>query len=280
MAQKTKFVRIGVEGATTDGRKIERKWIEQMARRYSPATFGARVNLEHYRGVLPDGPFKAYGDVIALKASDITEGDLKGKLALYAQIDPTADLITLNKARQKVYTSMEVNPDFADTGEAYLVGLAVTDDPASLGTEMLTFASQATANPFAARKQSPGNLFSAAIEAELEFLDEEPTDADGRGLFTKVRELLFSSKAGTEAKFAETHKAVELLADNQRELAEQLAEFKGLPAEHKALKAAHDKLQGEYSALVAKLDKQPDPNFTQRPPATGAEGGGFELTDC
>jgi hypothetical protein len=32
---------------------------------------------------------------------------------------------------------MEVSTKFADTGKAYLVGLAATDDPASLGTEML-----------------------------------------------------------------------------------------------------------------------------------------------
>ncbi|GHL58540.1 hypothetical protein ECZU31_18150 [Escherichia coli] len=41
----------------------------------------------------------------------------------------------MNKAAQKVYTSMEIQPNFANTGKCYLVGLAVTDDPASLGTE-------------------------------------------------------------------------------------------------------------------------------------------------
>ncbi|MGK3600335.1 GPO family capsid scaffolding protein, partial [Escherichia coli] len=34
-----------------------------------------------------------------------------------------------------------------DTGKAYLVGLAATDDPASLGTEMLTFSASAAHNP-------------------------------------------------------------------------------------------------------------------------------------
>ena len=37
----------------------------------------------------------------------------------------------MNKAAQKVYTSMEIQPNFANTGKCYLVGLAVTDDPAS-----------------------------------------------------------------------------------------------------------------------------------------------------
>jgi hypothetical protein len=38
---------------------------------------------------------------------------------------------------------MEVSTSFADTGKAYLVGLAATDDPASLGTEMLQFSASA-----------------------------------------------------------------------------------------------------------------------------------------
>lgn len=78
---------------------------------------------------------KCYGDVVGLK----TEENAEGKLQLLAQIDPTDDLIKLNKERQKIYTSIECDPNFADTGEAYLVGLAVTDNPASLGTEMLVF---------------------------------------------------------------------------------------------------------------------------------------------
>ena len=35
---------------------------------------------------------------------------------------------------QKIYSSMEIMSNFADTGKAYLVGLAITDTPASLGT--------------------------------------------------------------------------------------------------------------------------------------------------
>jgi hypothetical protein len=35
-----------------------------------------------------------------------------------------------------------VHPSFADTGKAYLMGLACTDNPASLGTEMMKFCSR------------------------------------------------------------------------------------------------------------------------------------------
>ncbi|MCI0593460.1 GPO family capsid scaffolding protein, partial [Chromohalobacter sp.] len=134
-----KWFRIATEGATTDGRNISAAWLQQMADNFDPDTYGCRINLEHMRGMLPDGPFKSYGDVTALKA----EKGEDGKLQLLAAIDPTDDLKALNDKRQKVYTSMEVDPNFADSGEAYLVGLAVTDSPASLGTQMLQFAAGA-----------------------------------------------------------------------------------------------------------------------------------------
>lgn len=276
-----KFFRIATEGATTDGRVISRQWISQMAKNYDPKKYGARINLEHLRGVLPDGPFKAYGDVVSLKAEEVEEG----KLALFAQIDPTPELIELSKKRQKVYTSMEVDPNFARTNEAYLVGLAVTDSPASLGTEMLTFAAGAQANPFAARKQSPENVFSEAVELELDFDDAAPRH-DGNGLFAKVKEMLGrigDKAAATEVRLADTHQAVELLADNQRALSEQVQELSGKTGQHDdgtegaELRTALDTLTADFNALVERLDKEPE-QHRQRPPATG--GDGAAMTDC
>lgn len=111
-----------------------------MAETYDPRVYGCRINLEHIRGLLPDSVFKRYGDVAELKAEQINDDSaLNGKWALFSKISPTDDLIALNKAGQKVYTSMEIQPNFANTGKCYLVGLAITDDPASLGTEYLEF---------------------------------------------------------------------------------------------------------------------------------------------
>jgi hypothetical protein len=99
---KAKQFRVAVEGATTDGRNIERAWIEQMARNYKPATYGARVNIEHLRSLAPDSTWRSYGDVLALEAKQITEGDLKGKLALYATIEPLPDLVEMTtKLKQR-----------------------------------------------------------------------------------------------------------------------------------------------------------------------------------
>lgn len=279
---KKKF-RIAVEGATTDGRTISAAWITQMAKNYDPKVYGARINLEHFRGVLPDGPFKAYGDVVSLSAEKIGDGSaLDGKLALYAEIDPTPELIELSKKRQKVYSSMEVNPEFGDSKEAYLEGLAITDSPASLGTEMLKFAAGAAVNPLATRKRNPGNLFSEAVEMDLVGLDDAKLpDDESKTLFSKVRELLggLGNKfAASDARLQDAHKAIELLADNQKALADQVAKFAELSANHQTLKAAHDTLQGEFAALVETLDKTPDQQYRSRPPATG--GGDAQVTDC
>src|SRR5690606_27996426 len=127
-----------------------------MAATYDRAKYGARVWMEHIRGVLPDSPFRAYGDVLALKAEDV-QIDGKTVRGLYAQIEPTDALVTMvNKLKQKIFTSIEVREKFAATGKAYFMGLGVTDTPASLGTEMLTFAAQnPDASPLKARKQHP-----------------------------------------------------------------------------------------------------------------------------
>ncbi|SFQ38456.1 Phage capsid scaffolding protein (GPO) serine peptidase [Pseudomonas sp. NFPP07] len=97
--------------------------------------------------------------MLACKAEAVEINDEK-KLALFAQLEPNEALLALNKQGQKVYTSVEINPSFADTGKAYLVGLAITDTPASLGTEALQFS--AKHGTLANRKQDKDNLFTAA----------------------------------------------------------------------------------------------------------------------
>lgn len=270
--KKSKFFVVATEGATTDGRTISREWIEKMAANYNPKTYGARVNLEHLRGVLPDGPFRAYGDVLALKSEE-----RDGKLQLLAQISPTDDLVTLNKARQKVYTSMEVDPDFADTSEPYMVGLAVTDSPASLGTEMLQFSANAQHNPLAERKQKPDNLFSEAVEADLEFSDEATTTKEAPKLLEKVTQLFQRHAKALDADQAafrtDLEKTLELIADQFNQLQGSTATADALTE----LQQKHNALQEAFNQLHQQLDSEPAPG-TQRAPATG--GGDAPQTDC
>ncbi|MGF7190676.1 hypothetical protein JOE11_003727 [Robbsia andropogonis] len=280
---RSKFFRIAVEGATTDGRKIERDWIAQMAAAYSPQRYGARVNLEHLRGVMPDGPFKAYGDVIALEARE-EEDDFEGKLGLYAQISPTPELVTMNKARQKIYTSCEIDPSFADTKQAYLVGLAVTDSPASLGTDILTFAAQhPDASPFAKRKRSRDNLFSIATEAEIVFetfsqdRSSYTPDDGGTALLYRIGDILGFSRhkfARDDSRFSEFDKAIEALA---RHGAHQGDKLDQLQQSFEALQSAVAKDREAFNELHTQLSNTRD-GTSERPLITGQDAA--HMTDC
>ncbi|WP_230630210.1 GPO family capsid scaffolding protein [Comamonas testosteroni] len=84
MSKKSRFFRVAVEGATSDGRTIDRDWLLQIAKHYNPKVYGARVNMEHIRGYGPNSDFRAYGDVLAVKTEEVDIGGQK-KLALLAQ---------------------------------------------------------------------------------------------------------------------------------------------------------------------------------------------------
>lgn len=266
---RSKFFRVAVEGATTDGRQIERQWLVDAAETYNPDTYAARVWLEHYRSIMPDGPFKAYGDVVALKTEEVEIAGQK-KLALFAQIEPTADLVALNKARQKLYTSIEIRPKFADTGRAYMDGLGITDTPASLGTEMLAFSAQhPDANPLKARKSAPDNLFSELVEAELTFEEVVETESKVAGLFNRVMEVLGKSKNKTDSNFTELSGAIEALATHAKEQGEAFAaEQKNREAMATRLKT----LETEFADLVKRLGETEDHSKPSRPLATGGAG--------
>lgn len=286
---RSKFFRVAVEGATTDGRVIERSWITDMAATYNPQTYGARIWMEHIRSMLPESPFRAYGDVTAVKAEEV-EIDGKKRMALFAQIEPTDDLVNMvNNLKQKVFTSIEISPKFANSGKPYLIGLSVTDSPASLGTDMLSFASQnAAANPFKARKQDPENLFSAAEEIALELEEVNAEPSAGDKLFNLIAGLAERLSGGNKAEpktdpkpadaadfsgVAEVLNGIaghlqaqgQTLAQIQREFAEQGTKLQ--------------KLQADHTALQTQLSNTPAGVQPKRPAVTGNQNGA-PVTDC
>lgn len=135
----TDWIRAAVAGATVDGREISEQHLEDMAASYSQETYNARIWPEHIRGIMPDGMFKALGDVVQVKAERIKGGDLAGRLALHLKMSPHQDLIAMVRNGQKVHLSIEAQPNFANTGKTYLVGVGATDSPASLGTGIMKF---------------------------------------------------------------------------------------------------------------------------------------------
>jgi len=262
---RSKMFRIGVEGATTDGRTIERSWLEEMAASYNRDTYGARINVEHIKGLSPDSQFGAYGDVLALKTEEVEINGEK-KLALFAQIQPNDALLALNKKGQKIYTSMEIQPKFANTGKAYLVGLAVTDSPASLGTEALEFS--AKHGTLTSRKQDKDNLFTAAEPAELEFEEVDETPSKVAGLFKKVSELLGKGKQ-TEEQFGELAETLEAIAKHSSDQAEALTAEQ---TARQGLETKLTKLETDLQALTQRLGNTHDHNQQQRPAVAGGNG--------
>lgn len=271
---KSKFFRVAVEGGTTDGRTITREWIEQMAKRYNQSTYGARVNMEHIRGIDPEGLFKMYGDITAAKTEEV-EIEGEKRLALYVQIDPTPELIALNKKRQKVYTSIEIHPNLNDKG-AYMMGLAVTDSPASLGTEMLQFCSQASVNPLADRKYHPDCLFTEALETVIEFEDDSDK---GPSLAERISSLFSSHKKQSAADFSDVHQAVETVAKEVTTISADLQkQFKEQATTITELTSKLEGTEKELADLKTLLERQEDFSH-KRDPATGGDGTTV-TTDC
>ena len=272
---KSKWFRIAVAGDTTDGREIQADWILQMAQNYNPDTYGARINIEHFRSMYPDSVFGAYGDVLALKTEKVTI-DGEEKDALFAQIEPTQSLIELNKKKQKVYTSIEIDENFANKGSAYLIGLAVTDSPASLGTEMLQFAARAKVNPFADKKQRPENLFTAAQEVALEFEEIKEPQSYSAGLLDKVKKL-FSKQEETEKKSVESFSEQEqAIVEIAQETANQGQAVSKLETDFNDLNTAHEQLKTDFNELKTKLDGEPE---TPLRPQSGNSNFN-EVVDC
>ncbi len=139
-----KRFRVAREGQTVDGRSLSQQEIIDIAETYNPVEYTARINCEHISGWFDglDGKFSALGDVIAvdckLETFNINGQDVE-LMCLYATLSALPKLVQANKEGKKLFTSIEFYRKFADTGRAYLVGLAVTDSPASRGTEPLKF---------------------------------------------------------------------------------------------------------------------------------------------
>ena len=272
-AKPRKKFRVAVSGNTVDGREIQPQHLRDAAANYSPEVYGARVNIEHYLSMFPGSDFGAMGDVVALSTEDITDGPLAGRTALYAEIEPSDRMVQMTNKGQKVYSSIELHPQFALNGKAYVVGLAMTDTPASLGTERLKFAAQHRASVMAFNnQQGEAPMFTEALEAEVIELAAQRSD-EGKQWLNRVMGILGKGQKTDDQRFGQVHQAVEAVAQSQVDLGEQ---FSTAEQERQQDKAAIQKLTTELAALRQQLEGT-DGNFSQRPPAGG--GDSAQLAD-
>lgn len=268
-----KKFRVAVSGNTVDGREIQPQHLRDAAANYSQEVYGARVNIEHYLSPYPGSDFGAMGDVAALSTEDITEGPLAGRTALYAEIEPSDRMVQMTNKGEKVYSSIELHPQFALNGKAYIVGLAMTDTPASLGTERLKFATQQRASVMAFNNQQvEPPMFSEAIEAEVIELTAQRSD-EGAKWYSRVMGIISKGQKTDDQRFSQMHQVVEAVAQSQ---SEQINQFNAAELERQQDKAAIQKLTADLAALRQQLEGT-DGNFSQRQPANG--GANAQLAD-
>lgn len=272
-AKPRKKFRVAVSGNTVDGREIQPQHLRDAAANYNLEVYAARVNIEHILSPYPGSDFGAMGDVVALSAEDITEGPLAGRTGLYAEIEPSERMKQMTDKGQKVYSSIELHPQFALNGKAYMMGLAMTDTPASLGTERLKFAAQQRASVMAFNNQQvEAPMITEAIEAEVIELAAQRSD-EGKQWFNRVMGILGKGQKTDDQRFGQVHQAVEAVAQSQVDLGEQ---FSTAEQERQQDKAAIQKLTTDLAALRQQLEGT-DGNFSQRPPANG--GANAQLAD-
>ena len=261
-----KKFRVAVSGSTVDGREISPVHLREAAENFNPDVYAARVNVEHYLSPCPSSEFSAMGDVTALSTEDITEGPLAGRTALYAEIEPTERMKQLVADGKKIYSSIELHPQFSVNGRAYLVGLAMTDTPASLGTERLKFTAQQRQAVMTFNSvQGEAPLISEAIESEIIEMAEQRQE-EGTQWCNRVMGIIGRGRKADDASFSRIQEAVEGVATSQADIIDR---FNALETRHQQDSQKITSLTTELAALKEKLrtqDGDPQNRFT----ATGA----------
>ncbi|NOW46170.1 hypothetical protein FHW96_002328 [Novosphingobium sp. SG751A] len=279
---KTKPFLLATAGSTVDGRVIDDKMIEEMASSYNPKTYGARLNIEHIRGISGQAPFKAYGDVDSLSVGEVEvdfNGTMEKRKALYGVFDITADAKALNEANQKVYSSIEIEPNFGGKGFAYLMGCALTDSPAAIATERLQF-----------NRNRPGTINLSRDEVTaLELADDGGITDGGKGLLASMS-AMFDKFTASFAPAPKSEDKPQTPPEGQQPATFDFSTFRPMFEEFsKSIATSIDGLRSEFraeaDALAVKLKKLEDTqegtpahNYTFRPPANGTSQ--TAKTDC
>ncbi|WP_353242272.1 GPO family capsid scaffolding protein [Providencia sp.] len=258
-------------GKAIDGRTIEKSWLEDSAKNYNSEKYTAMIWPYHdetpYRQFTPN-----LGTVDSLKYA---EEDGVGKL--YARLVPNEFLIETNRQEQKMFTSAEFWPNFAETGEIYFSGIVVTDIPASLYTDKLKFSANSPNDPvrgepltFTLGKTQPyktdkpsfiQKLFGFTSNQSNEQAEQPKSKENDtmteelKALLEKLLEKLSTIEDKADGTTAETtQEAADDIADAAEEIADAAAEVKEI-AEEIAENPEDEVLKEEFTAAKAHLEK-------------------------
>ncbi|EES0476114.1 phage capsid protein [Escherichia coli] len=276
---RTDWLCIATSGKAVDGRTIEPQWLIDAAETYTRKTYTPMIWPHHPQCDISEREFTCnLGEVDALKVE--TEGDVT---KLYAQLIPNQFLIDANRQGQKLFTSAEFVTDFAGSGREYLFGLAVTDIPASLGTEKLKFvlageekdAERGSLETFSLGKlqtskpDKKNSFWSRLFSASKDFTPtpepntDKPTEGDGEKmeeLKALIQQMLDLLKSGKDAATgdADTVDTPEQAADVVADVAAQIADAADEVAElaQDVIENPEDEVKAEeFSAAKANLAK-------------------------
>ena len=208
-------------GPTIDGRHIEQQVIDDIAELYDPKTYNARINEDHWRWG------EKFGSVLSVEKRDSE---------LWAVLKPNSKLLGAVERGQLLHTSCEIRADYAGTGKSYLTGLALTDEPASLGTtEMHLSADKADGN---------STFFSTGGTVSLTTLSgKECNEQEERTLLGKLVALLTGNQTMSLSK----------QDDEEKEDLEVSKELKELLAKNAEQNEAVVTVLGSLTSAVEKL---------------------------
>ncbi len=221
----TDLVRIGRSGKTIDGRDIDPQWLKDMAESYDPSVYTAMIWPDHFR-------VTNFGKVLELATEEAG-----GVVTLLARLQPNANYVLDNRYDQHLFFSMEVAQNFAGTGKAYLVGLGVTDSPASLGTDELKFS---------ARHTQPGSVFLPGETFALPKEEEVP------GWFARFMERITNFNPNEEHEEPMNKEQFEALTGKLDTMAADVAALKEKVEAHSAKADAGAAEAGKDTAKTEK----------------------------
>ncbi|CAM3418723.1 hypothetical protein GCM10016272_01840 [Psychrobacter glaciei] len=282
-----KRFRVAREGQTVDGRSLSQQQIIDMSETYDPVEYTARINCEHmsgrWSGLNSNYDVGALGDIIKVdhQMETFKQNGVEVQLmCLYATLSVLPDLVEANKQGKKIFTSIEFYPKFADTDRAYLVGLAVTDQPASRGIEPLKFNRNADALCTDPNDQELILMTKDKTNPATNNTDpaEQPTpqndntqdlnnQSEGDGFLQKLSTMFASKKSGMSTQ------EQDLVLQSFKTLNEKTDD---VAKENEGLRTDLSDLKTAFEEFKTQLSTQPATNLTNTPPITG---GGAQLTE-
>lgn len=240
-------------GETIDGRMIEQQDIDDAAETYDPKFYNARINSNHNHSEY------------STRLGSVLSAEARGP-ELWLEIKPNSHLLRNIEYGQLLHTSAELRRNFRGTGKTYLKGLAMTDEPASVGTTEMHLSS--TSN-------DKDTLIVAGNTVSTEHFSEKP--ADELTLIQKITNLLsradkfdkeqLSNQEESEEMSKKTEELLEQSIEQNKQTNLQLSKLvehlSAEPEEAKAPEQKQDSEQAEENKEVTELKGQVENLSTQ-----------------